>query len=38
MKHIYPPIATFVRNCYNVPARLFLLGGKELESHEGTTQ
>ena len=38
MKHICPPIATFVRNCYNVPARLLLLSGKELVSHEGITQ
>ena len=27
-----------MRNCYNVPARLFVLGGKKLLSHEGTTQ
>ena len=33
-----PPIATFVRYCYNVPERLFILGGKELLSQEGTTQ
>ena len=33
-----PIIATFVRNCYNVPARLFILGGKEILSKEGTTQ
>ena len=38
MKHICPPTAIFVRNCYNVSARLFGLGGKELLSHEGTTQ
>ena len=38
IKHKCPPIATFVRNCYNIPARLFVLGGKELLSHEGTTQ
>ena len=38
IKHICPPIVTFVRNCYNVPARLFALGGKELLSHERTTQ
>ena len=38
IKHICPPITTYVRNCYNVPARLFVLGGKELLSHEGTTQ
>ena len=33
-----PIIATFVKNCYNVPARLFVIGGKELLSKEGTTQ
>ena len=38
IKHIYPPIATFVRICYNVPARLFVVGGKEFLSHEDTTQ
>lgn len=38
IKYICPPLATFVRNCYNVPARLFVLGGKELQSNEGTTQ
>ena len=37
-KHICPPIATFAPNCYNVSARLFVLGGKELISHKGTTQ
>ena len=38
IKHICLPIATFVRSCYNVPARLFVLVGKELQSHGGTTQ
>ena len=38
IKHICLPTATFVRSCYNVPARLFVLVGKELLSHEGTTQ
>ena len=38
IKHICPPIANFVRNCYNVPARLFVLGGKELLSHKDTIQ
>ena len=38
IKHICPPIANFVRNCYNVPAKLFVLGGKEFLSHEGTTE
>ena len=31
-------IATFVRNCYHVPARLFALGGTELLCHKGATQ
>ena len=38
IKHICPPIASFVRNYYNVSARLFVLGGKELLSHKGTTE
>ena len=38
ISYICPTIATLVRNCYNVPARLFALGGKELLSHERTTQ
>lgn len=33
-----PLISTFMENCYNVPARLFVIGGKELSSKEGTTQ
>ena len=33
-----PPIATFVRNCYNDPPRLFVLSGNELLFHEGTAQ
>ena len=33
-----PIIATFVNNCYAVPARLFVIGGKEILSNEGTTQ
>ena len=27
-----------MRNCYNVRARLFALGGKDILSHEGPTQ
>ena len=38
INYICPTIANLVRNCYNVPARLFALGGKELLSHERTTQ
>ena len=33
-----PEIATYVNNCYKTPARLFVTGGKELSSEEGTTQ
>ena len=35
---ICPIIATYVNNCYRYPARLFIVGGKELKSREGTTQ
>ena len=33
-----PLIATYVTNTYCVPARLFVVGGSELKSAEGTTQ
>ena len=33
-----PIIATYVRNCYSIPARLFVIGGTEIKSNEGTTQ
>ena len=33
-----PLIATYVANTYRVPARLFVVGGSELKSAEGTTQ
>jgi len=33
-----PSIATFVKNCYQTPARLFVIGEQELGSREGTTQ
>ena len=35
---ICPEIATYIINCYITPARLFIDGGKELSSNEGTTQ
>ena len=31
-------MSTYVRNCYKKPSRLFIAGGKELLSAEGTTQ
>ena len=33
-----PSIATYAINTYREPARLFLVGGQELRSSEGTTQ
>jgi len=38
IKVICPSIATFVINCYTTPSRLFVIGGYELSSEEGTTQ
>ena len=38
VKVICPSIATFVNNCYSTPSRLFVIGGIELSSKEGTTQ
>ena len=35
---ICPTISTFIRNCYLKPARLFVVGGIEIASEEGTTQ
>ena len=33
-----PTVATFVINTYRLPVRLFVTGGQELKSSEGTTQ
>ena len=33
-----PTISTYVSNCYQSAARLFVVGGKEILSKEGTTQ
>jgi hypothetical protein len=38
MKILCPEFATFVGNCYAKPARLFITGGSEIASNEGTTQ
>ena len=38
IKIICPEISTFIRNCYQEPARLFVVGGIEIQSCEGTTQ
>ena len=37
-EYICPELATFIYNCYIIPARLFIIGGKELRLREGTTQ
>ena len=33
-----PIISTSISDCYFVPARLFVIGNKEIISREGTTQ
>ena len=38
MKILCPEFAVYIRNCYTKPARLFVTGGKEISSNEGTTQ
>eukprot|EP00794_Sanderia_malayensis_P019270 gene19270-biopygen16155 len=38
IKFLCPPMATYVTNCYGKPSRLFITGGKEIKSSEGTTQ
>jgi len=35
---VCPEIATYVKNCYSQPLQLFVIGGVELSSSEGTTQ
>ena len=35
---ICPPLAKCVRNCCNLPSLLFITGGGEIRSTEGTTQ
>ena len=37
ISYICPAIPVFVKNCCNSPSRLFIIGGKELKSNEGTT-
>ena len=37
-KIICPQFATYIYNSYCAPARLFIVGGKEIKSREGTTQ
>ena len=37
-KIVCPQFATYIYNSYSVPARLFIVGGEEIKSREGTTQ
>ena len=38
INYVCPEIVTFTMNCYATPARLFVMGGVEIKSCEGTTQ
>ena len=38
IQYLCPNMATYIRNCYWRPSRLFVTGGAELKSSEGTTQ
>ena len=38
VRHLCPALATCLLNCYQVPCRLFVAGGGELASEEGTAQ
>ena len=38
IKTLCPAMAQYIHNCYHRPSRLFLMGGKEIASQEGTTQ
>ena len=37
IKVICPAISTHVNNCYSLPSQLFVIGGAEITSEEGTT-
>ena len=37
-KIVCPQFATYIYNSYCIPARLFIVGGEEIKSREGTTQ
>ena len=38
VQYLCPVLSTCLRNCYQTPSRLFVSGGGELASREGTTQ
>ena len=35
---ICPPKAAYIKSCYTLPSRLFIIGGIEIPSSEETTQ
>ena len=35
---MFDHISQYVINCYHIPSRLFIIGGKEIPLREGTTQ
>ena len=37
ISYVCPPVAIYIRKCYSVPSRLFVLGGTEILSSDGTT-
>ena len=38
MRYLCPPFGTVLINTYRIPTRLFITGGGEIKSSEGTTQ
>lgn len=38
IQYLCPAMSTYLRNCYKTAARLFVSGGREISSAEGTTQ
>ena len=38
VKILCPEMATYINNCYMKPSKLFITGGKEISSNEGTTK
>ena len=38
VRYICPPMSIYIRNCYKHETRLFISGGGQIKSSEGTTQ
>ena len=38
IQYLCAPMAIYIKNCYGTPSRLFIAGGKEIQSSEGSTQ